>query len=116
MARLRRGGARQQAYVYPAGRRATRDLWRRRPYLVPKRAETSAHLQNTNSPSNPPPFGNKLGYAAHRAALDLADRFTDPRVQKPIALDLSWIDHTDALLGDVEPYRTRTAQVDDPQA
>src|ERR1700722_18494103 len=37
--RLRRGGPLPQAYVYPAGMRATRDLLRRRMYLVHKRAE-----------------------------------------------------------------------------
>jgi transposase len=35
---LLRGGMLPQAYVYPAERRATRDLWRRRCHLVHKRA------------------------------------------------------------------------------
>ncbi len=52
IARLLRGGALPQAYVYPAGMRATRDLLRRRMYLVHKRAETIAHVQNTNSQYN----------------------------------------------------------------
>jgi hypothetical protein len=39
MAVLRRGGMLPQAYVYPARRRATRDLRRRRPHLLRKRAE-----------------------------------------------------------------------------
>jgi transposase len=116
IARLLRGGALPQAYVYPAGMRETRDLLRRRQYLVQKRAETIAHIQNTNSQYNHPPFGKKLGYAANREELDIADRFTDPSVQKTIAIDLSLIDHYDALLGDVELYLTRTAKVDDPQA
>jgi transposase len=44
IARLLRGGTMPQAYVYPAGMRATRDLLRRRMYLVHKRAETIAHI------------------------------------------------------------------------
>ena len=52
IARLLRGGNLPQAYVYPAGMRATRDLLRRRMYLVHKRAETIAHVQNTNSQYN----------------------------------------------------------------
>src|SRR5436309_432261 len=52
IARLLRGGTLPQAYVYPAGMRATRDLLRRRMYLVHKRAETIAHVQNTNSQYN----------------------------------------------------------------
>ena len=116
IARLLRGGALPQAYVYPAGMRETRDLLRRRQYLVHKRAEAIAHIQNTNSQYNHPPFGLKLGYAANREELDIADRFTDPSVHKTVEIDVALIDHYDALLGDVELYLTRTAKVDDPQA
>jgi len=107
---------RNSPYVYPAGMRETRDLLRRRQYLVHKRAEAIAHIQNTNSQYNHPPFGKKLGYAANREELDIADRFTDPSVHKTVAIDLALIDCYDALLGDVELYLTRTAKVDDPQA
>ena len=48
-ARLLRGGTPPQAEGYPAGMRATRDLRRRRPYLVPERAETTAPVQDTDS-------------------------------------------------------------------
>jgi transposase len=116
IARLLRGGTLPQAYVYPAGMRETRDLLRRRMYLVHKRAEAIAHIQNTNSQYNFPPFGKKLGYAANRAELDIADRFTDPSVRKTVDIDLALIDGYDELLGDVELYLTRTAKVDDPQA
>ncbi len=68
IARLLRGGTMPQAYVYPAGMRATRDLLRRRMYLVHKRAETIAHVQNTNSQYNYAPFGKKLSYAANRVS------------------------------------------------
>src|SRR6516225_8592818 len=85
IARLLRGGTLPQAYVYPAGRRATRDLLRRRMYLVHKRAEAIAHIQNTNSQYNFAPFGKKLGYAANRAELDIADRFRDPSVRRMLS-------------------------------
>jgi transposase len=116
IARLLRGGTLPQAYVYPAGMRETRDLLRRRQYLVHKRAEAIAHIQNTNSQYNHPPFGKKLGYAANREELAIADHFTDASVQKTVAIDLALIDRYDELLGDVELYLTRTAKVDDPQA
>jgi hypothetical protein len=58
----------------------------------------------------------KLGYAANRAELDIADRFTDPSVRKTVEIDLALIDRYDELLGEVELYLTRTAKVDDPQA
>jgi transposase len=116
IARLLRGGNLPQAYVYPAGMRATRDLLRRRMYLVHKRAETIAHVQNTNSQYNYAPFGKKLSYAANREELQLAERFSDPSVRRMIEIDLALIDHYDALLGDVELYLTRTAKVDDANA
>jgi len=53
---LLRGGMLPQAYVYPRGMRETRDLLRRRTFLVRKRAEALVHLTNTNSQYNLPPF------------------------------------------------------------
>jgi transposase len=113
IARLLRGGTLPQAYVYPAGLRATRDLLRRRMYLVHKRAAAIAHVQNTNSQYNLAPFGQQLAYAANREALRVAERFTDPSARRMIDIDLALIDRYDALLGDVELYLTRAAKVDD---
>ena len=39
--------------------RATRDLLRRRMYLMRKRSELLAHVQNTNSQYNLPEIGKK---------------------------------------------------------
>jgi hypothetical protein len=74
---LLRGGLLPQAYVYPKGLRATRDLLRRR-------AEALAHLVNTNSPDNHPPLAKKLAYAANRQELDLPTRFPDPSVKENV--------------------------------
>jgi transposase len=116
IARLLRGGTIPFAYVYPKGMRETRDLLRRRTYLVHKRAEVITHLQNTNSQYNLPPFGKKLAYAANREELNVAERFTDPSVRKTVETDLALIDAYDPLIGELELYLTRTAKVDDPQA
>lgn len=110
---LLRGGMLPQAYVYPKGMRETRDLLRRRMFLVHKRAEAITHIQNTNSQYNLPVFGKKLAYAGNRAELAVADRFTDPSVQKSVAVDLALIDHLDESIGELELYLTRTAKVDD---
>ena len=48
IARLLKGGNILVAYVYPKGLRETRDLLRRRMYLVHKRAELITHIQITN--------------------------------------------------------------------
>src|SRR6266849_9016048 len=52
ISRLLRGGNIPLAYVYPKGLRETRDLLRRRNYLVDKRAELIAHIQITNAQYN----------------------------------------------------------------
>ena len=78
IAHLLRGGNLPIAYVYPKGMRETRDLLRRRMYLVRHRAETIAHIQNTNSQYNLEPFAKKLSFAANREELNIAPRFSAP--------------------------------------
>jgi transposase len=116
IAALLRGGLLPQAYVYPRGMRETRDLLRRRTFLVRRRAEALVHLTNTNSQYNLPPFPKKLAYAANRRGLDIAQRFADPSVRKNVEVDLALIDACDARIGELELYLARTAKVDDPQA
>src|SRR5258708_18443030 len=82
IAGLLRGGLLPQAYVYPKAMRATRDLLRRRSFLVRRRADLLAHLVNTNSQYNLPALNKKLVYPGNRGALDLPDRFTEPRARK----------------------------------
>ena len=113
---LLRGGMLPQAYVYPKGMRETRDLLRRRTFLVRKRAEALVHLQNTNSQYNHPPLAKKLAYAKNRQEVDRPSRFDDPSVKKNVELDLALLDVYDTQVRQVELYLTRTAKVDDPQA
>jgi transposase len=115
IAHLLKGGNFPLAYAYPKGMRETRDLLRRRMYLVHKRAELITHLEILNAQNNLPPFGKKLGYAANRAQLDIPRRFADPSVQLSATLDLGLIDKLDELIAQVELYLTRTAKVDDVQ-
>jgi transposase len=113
IAHLLRGGNLPIAYAYPKGLRETRDLLRRRMYLVHKRAEVVSHTVNTNSQYNLPPFGKKLIYARNRQALKIAQRFTDASVRKSIEVNLRLLDSLDDLIGDVELYLERTVKVDD---
>src|SRR5882762_1760023 len=110
---LLRGGMFPQAYVYPAAMRATRDLLRRRCHLVQKRAELLAHIQNTNSQYNLPEIGKRLAYKANREGVE--EHFPDPSVRKTIEMDVSLINHSDKLLGEVELYITRSAKAHDVQ-
>jgi transposase len=113
---LLRGGMLPQAYVYPKGMRETRDLLRRRTFLVRRRAEALVHLANTNSQYNLPPLAKRLAYAANRRELNLPARFADPSARTNVELDLAFIEHCDAQVRAVELYLTRAAKVDDPQA
>ena len=115
IARLLKGGNFPLSYTYPKGMRETRDLLRRRMYLVHKRAELITHLEILNAQNNLPPFGKKLAYAANRTELDIPQRFSDPSVQLSATLDLALIDKLDELIATVELYLTRTAKVDDVQ-
>jgi transposase len=108
IARLLRGGLLPQAYVYPAAMRSTRDLIRRRLHLVRKRGQLLAHIQNTRAQYNLPVFGRKLAYRANRDGV--VEHFTDPSVQKSIAVDLALIDQYDALIIDLELAIVREAK------
>ena len=114
IAALLRSGMIPQAYVYPAEMRATRDLLRRRTYLVRKRADLLAHIQNTNSQCNLPQFGRKISNKIHREGV--AEQFVDPAVRMSIEVDLALIEHYDRLVWNLEAFILRTAQKHDPNA
>jgi transposase len=113
IANLLRGGNLPQAYVYPHGLRETRDLLRRRMFLVHQRAELITHIQTTNAQYNLPPFGQKLIYAKNRQALKIAERFEDASVRKSMAVNLALIDCYEELIADLELHLQRTVKVDD---
>ena len=114
IAGLLRGGMIPQAYVYPARMRATRDLLRRRTYLVRRRADLLSHIQNTNSQCNLPEFGRKIAYQVHRSGV--VEQFADPCVRKSIELDLELIDLLDKQIWGLESYLLRTANRHGPNA
>ena len=111
---LLRGGNFPVAYAYPKGLRETRDLLRRRLFLVRQRAHLIAHIQNTNSQYNLPPFGKELVYAGNREELDVADRFEDPSVRLSVETDLELIDKLDEQIHKLELHLERHAKVEDP--
>jgi len=114
IAALLRAGMIPQAYVYPAGMRATRDLLRRRNYLMRKRADLLSHIQNTNSQYNLPEFGKKIAYKIHRQSV--AEQFDNPVVRTSIAADLDLIDHLDRLKWNLERYILANAREHSPNA
>ena len=113
--RLLKGGNIPVAYVYPKGLRETRDLLRRRMYLVHQRAALITHVQILNAQYNLPEFSKKLIYAKNRAELKIAERFENPQLRKSVLVDLALIDALDTQIADVELHLERTAKVEDPQ-
>jgi transposase len=114
ISRLLRGGNLPMAYVYPKGLRETRDLLRRRNYLVRQRAALLTHIQIINAQYNLRPFGKKLAYAKNRAELKVAEHFPDAHVRTSVAADLALIDHLDEQIAELELYLQRTVKVEDP--
>jgi transposase len=113
IARLMRGGTFPLSYVYPRQMRATRDLVRRRMFLVRRRSELLAHVQLTNQQYNHDPFEKMLQYASNR---DVLDRFEQPSVRLSVEADLKTVDHYDKLLTQLEKDLVRQATLHDPRA
>jgi transposase len=99
IARLIRGGTFPLSYVYPREMRATRDLVRRRMFLMRRRSELLGHVQLINQQCNCDPFEKILKYAGNR---DILDRFTNNSVRLSVAADLQMVGHYDKLLKQLE--------------
>jgi transposase len=113
LAALLRGGLFPLAYTYPRAKRQTRDLLRRRSSFVRQRAQLIAHIQNTNSQFNHPPFSKKLTYKGNRTE-ELAERFADPSTKLSVEADLGMIESYDEQIATMERHLTKNAKVHDP--
>jgi transposase len=111
IASLLRGGNMPISYVYPAAMRTTRDLLRRRLYLVRERGFLLAHVQNTHHQCNLPTPGAKLQWRRNRTGV--AEHFTDASVRKTVEVDISVIDHLDTTIRELELYLTNTTKEHD---
>lgn len=100
IAKLLRGGTLPMAYPYPAKMRATRDLLRRRTYMVRQCGLLLAHIQNTNTQYNLPAFNKKISRKYNRSGV--SERFTDPSVKASVDADLSMIDAFNRLIKQLE--------------
>jgi transposase len=113
IARLLRGGTFPLSYVYPREMRATRDLVRRRMFLVRRRSELLAHVQLVNQQYNGDPFEKMLKYASNRNVLD---RFAEHSARLNVEADLQMVGHYDQLLKQLESNLLRQARLHDPRA
>ena len=114
IATLLRGGLLPMSYVYPRKMRSTRDVLRRRMFLVRKRAELLAHITNTTHQYNLPLHEKRLFFRRNRE--DAADRYQDPSARKSVEVDLALINSYDMVLADLDLFIVRTAKEHDPQS
>lgn len=112
IARLMRGGTFPMSYVYPREMRATRDLLRRRTFLMRRRSELLTHVQLVNHQYNLDPFEKMLQYAGNR---DVLDRFEQVGARQSVEADLQMIGHYDQLLKQLESNLLQQAKRHDPQ-
>lgn len=89
------------SYVYPRQMRSTRDLLRRRCFLVRRQGELLAHLNNTFSQYNVTPPPGKFSYAANR--VELTKCFDDASVRRMVETDVTLAGDFDRLLTSVTP-------------
>jgi transposase len=113
IAGLLRGGMFPMAFVYPRQMRETRDLLRRRTFFVRQKAQLLAHIVNTNSQYNLPPFERKL--ARQPDYSDLAERFQHPSTKLSIGADADLINHYQTTIRQLETHLVKHAKVDDPK-
>jgi transposase len=109
IAALLRGGMLPIAHAYPQEHRSTRDLLRRRMYLMRQRSELLAHIQNTNTQYNLPAFESRIASRSNRATL--AEHFEEHMVRTSIEADIQVLDRLHEVILTIE--RTVLAQARD---
>ena len=115
IAQLLRSGLMPQAYVYPREMRSTRDLLRRRSYLVRQRTELLSHVQTVNNQHNLPALEKRITAEANHAAV--LDRFAnEPQLAASIGADCAIIDAIEDQIRRLELHLERRAKVQDAQA
>ena len=89
IARLIRGGTFPLAHVYPKEYRATRDLLRRRAYLVRRRAEALTHIQQVHHQHNQA-LSKNIKYKANQEAV--GENLPSPHSKLIVNVDLELIE------------------------
>jgi hypothetical protein len=88
------------ACAYPSKMRATRDLLRRRTYMVRQCGLLLAHIQNTNTQYNLPAFNKNISRKFNHDGV--AQRFDDPSVRAAVEADLTMVEAFNNLIKPLE--------------
>jgi transposase len=114
IAGLLRGGMLPLAYAYPQAMRSTRDLLRRRMYLMHHQSELLAHIQNTKSQYNLATIEKRINYRGNR--VELGEHFPEPMVRKSVEADIEVLDTLHQVLLKLEAAVLEQARTHDPAA
>jgi len=114
IAALLRGGMLPMAHAYPQEHRSTRDLLRRRMYLMHQRSELLAHIQNTNIQYNLPGLEKRIASPSNRTALP--EHFEEPMVRTSIEADIAMLDRLHEVILRIERTVLAQAREADPVA
>ena len=114
IAGLLRGGMLPMAHAYPQKQRATRDLLRRRMYLMHQQSELLAHIQNTNIQYNLPAIEKRIASPSNRTSL--AEHFEEPMVRTSMEADIAMLDRLHEVLLKIERTVLAQAREADPVA
>jgi len=113
IARLLGSGMFPVAYVYPKKMRSTRDVMRRRSFMVNQRSALINHIQVTNLQYNLPELG-KIGKPENREGI--IDQFEDPSVRASVEADMAVIDIFDLVISRLERTIIKAARGHDGHA
>jgi len=113
IARLLASGMFPLAYVYPKQMRSTRDVMRRRSFMVNQRSALINHIQVTNLQYNLPELG-KISKPDNREGI--VARFEVPAVRASVEADLAVIDIFDVVIARLERIIIRAARGHDHHA
>ena len=113
IARLLGSGMFPVAYVYPKKMRSTRDLMRRRSFMVNQRSALINHIQVTNLQYNLPELG-KISKPDNREGI--IDQFEDPAVRASVEADMAVIDIFDVVIRRLERTIIKAARGHDGHA
>lgn len=115
IAQLLRAGLLPQGYVYPREMRSTRDLLRRRTYLVRQRTELLSHVQTVNTQHNLPALCKRITSEGNRSEI-LARFAGEPQLAAAVSADCAVIDAIEEQVQRLELHLERCAKVHDAQA
>jgi len=111
IATLLRGGSFPIAYVYPPKMRATRDLLRRRTYVVRQRGSMITHVKNTFAQYNLPDPEQNISRKSERDGV--AELIPDESARRSVRLDLDLLVFFDKTLLGLEQEIVRMAKEHD---